>query len=59
MAVSGVGSLAFGRLFDRFGISVLYPSHGAFRSLRTAGVFGRLLACTCRRYPLGTWDGST
>jgi len=25
MAVSGVGSLAFGRLFDRFGISVLVP----------------------------------
>ncbi len=25
MAVSGMGSLAFGRLFDRFGISILFP----------------------------------
>jgi MFS family permease len=25
MAVSGIGSLVFGRLFDRFGISVLIP----------------------------------
>lgn len=25
MAVSGTGSLAFGRLFDRFGISILFP----------------------------------
>jgi predicted MFS family arabinose efflux permease len=47
MAVSGIGSLVFGRLFDRFGISILIPLTvvaTAFAPLAFLGGFGASLA---------------
>jgi MFS family permease len=57
MAVSGTGSLLFGRLFDRVGIRNPDPVDRGRRGLCAAGLPRRLLERPCWRGAVGARDG--
>ncbi|BBZ15348.1 MFS transporter [Mycobacterium branderi] len=59
MAVSGTGSLVFGRLFDRFGIGLLVPLTVIAAAYAPLVFFRRILASLDRQLFVGTGHGGS